>query len=123
MTQKLNFGEIWLADLNPKNGTELGKLSPVLIIQEQVLLDIMHPSTIIIPLTTNLIDDAEPLRLRINANNSLEKDSDLLIDQVRSIDNKRLKKGPLTKCNKQFMYKVHKSLLEVIGYKAEDIEE
>ena len=55
MTQKLNFGEIWLADLNPQKGIEPGKFRPVLIIQDQVLLDIFHPSTLIIPLTTNLV--------------------------------------------------------------------
>jgi mRNA interferase MazF len=59
-----------------------------------VLLDISHPSTIIVPLTTNLIEHAEPLRIRIDALLQLEKDSDLLIDQIRSIDNKRLVKGP-----------------------------
>jgi mRNA interferase MazF len=47
MTRKFNFGEVWLADLNPKVGTELGKLRPVLIIQNQILLEINHPSTLI----------------------------------------------------------------------------
>jgi mRNA interferase MazF len=60
-----NHGEIWLANLNPGCGTEPGKIRPVLILQNQALLDAQHPSTLIIPLTTNLIDDAEPLRLRI----------------------------------------------------------
>jgi mRNA interferase MazF len=122
MTQKLNFGEIWLADLSPKNGTEPGKLRPVLIIQDQVLLDIFHPSTIIIPLTTNIIDDAEPLRLRINAQKKLEKDSDLLIDQIRSIDNKRFVNGPLAKCDKVFMKRIFQALLEVIGYRVDNAE-
>jgi mRNA interferase MazF len=116
MTQKLSFGEIWLADLSPKNGTELGKLRPVLIIQDQVLLDIQHPSTIVIPLITNIIDDAEPLRLKINAQKKLEKDSDLLIDQIRSIDSKRFVKGPIAKCDETFMKKVFQALLEIIGY-------
>jgi mRNA interferase MazF len=123
MTLKLNFGEIWLADLNPKNGTEPGKLRPVLIIQDQTLLDIAHPSTLIIPLTTNLIDDVAPLRLRIKAHQSLEKDSDLLIDQIRAIDNKRLKKGPFTKCGREFMKKVHTAILEIISCKIEDLRE
>ena len=80
MTRKFNFGEVWLADLNPKVGTELGKLRPVLIIQNQILLEINHPSTLIIPLTTKLIDDTQPLRIRIKAQARLAKDSDLLID-------------------------------------------
>jgi len=115
MTQKFNFGEIWLADLNLKVGTELGKLRPVLIIQNQILLEINHPSTLIIPLTTKLIDDTEPLRIRIKAQARLAKNSDLLIDQIRAIDNKRLTTGPLMTCDNQFMKKVYKAISEVIG--------
>jgi mRNA interferase MazF len=123
MIQKLNFGEIWLADLNPQNGTEPGKFRPVLIIQDQVLLDIMHPSTLIVPLTTNLIEDSEPLRIRVKAYNQLEKDSDLLIDQIRAINNRRFKQGPFTKCDNIFMKKVHKAILEVISCKIENLQE
>ena len=46
-------GEIWLANLNPRRGTEPGKTRPVLIVQAQSLLDAVHPSTLVIPLTTN----------------------------------------------------------------------
>ena len=77
-------GEIWLANLNPGRGTEPGKTRPVLIVQSQALLDADHPSTLIIPLTTNLIEDAEPLRIRISALGQLRRDSDLLIDQLRA---------------------------------------
>ncbi|MCC8418076.1 MAG: type II toxin-antitoxin system PemK/MazF family toxin [Rickettsia endosymbiont of Glossina mortisans submortisans] len=115
MTLKINLGEIWLADLNPRVGSELGKTRPVLIIQDQVLLDTKHPSTLIVPLTTNLIDDAFPLRIRIKAHNKLERDSDLLIDQIRSIDNKRLILGPLTTCSPIIMQTIYKAILEVIG--------
>lgn len=122
MIQKLNFGEIWLADLNPTKGTEPGKFRPVLIIQDQVLLDICHPSTLIIPLTTNLIEDSEPLRIRVKAHNKLEKDSDLLIDQIRAIDNRCFKHGPLTKCDTVIMKKVHQAILEVISCRMEDLD-
>ena len=116
MILKPNFGEIWLANLNPQKGNEPGKTRPVLIVQSQVLLDVEHPSTLIIPITTNLIDNTAPLRLRINAGSHLEKDSDLLIDQLRAIDNKRLVKGPLMKCNLIFMKEVQKAILELIDY-------
>jgi len=88
-------GEIWLADLNPPHGTEPGKTRPVLILQSQALLDAQHPSTYIIPLTTKLVDDAEPLRLRIPPEGKRSRDSDLLMDQMRAIDNRRLMRGPL----------------------------
>jgi mRNA interferase MazF len=115
MTKTFKRGEIWLADLNPKIGTEPGKTRPVLIIQDQALLDAKHPSTLIIPLTTNLIEDVEPLRIRVTALGNLQKDSDLLIDQIRAIDNNRLSLGPLTICDKHFMKKVQMAIFEVLG--------
>lgn len=108
-----NRGEVWLANLNPGKGTEPGKVRPVLIVQCQELLDVGHPSTLIVPLTTNLIDNTEPLRLRIRAGERLDKDSDLLVDQVRAIDNKRLVNGPLRRCSPVTMARVDQCLKEV----------
>ena len=110
-----NRGEIWLANLNPGRGTEPGKIRPVLIIQCQELLEAFHPSTLIIPLTTNLIDAAEPLRLRIPAEENLSQDSDLLIDQIRAIDNKRLIDGPLLRCTPVLITEIEDCLSEVFG--------
>lgn len=110
-----NRGEIWLADLNPPHGTEPGKTRPVLILQSQALLDADHPSTYILPLTTKLIDDAEPLRIRVSAAGRLPKDSDLLIDQMRAIDNRRLVRGPLMRLPAAEMRRIVAALLEVLG--------
>lgn len=95
MAQKINHGETWLANFNPSHGTDSGKIKPVLVIQSQALLDCGSPTTIIIPLTTKLHDNAEPLPLRISAQKQLKEDSDLMLDQIRAIDNKRLVSGPL----------------------------
>jgi mRNA interferase MazF len=119
MTLKIKQGEIWIANLNPTRGTEAGKSRPVLIFQNQALLDAQHPSTLIIPLTTQLIDDTFPLRIRIKAKNKLEADSDLLIDQIRAIDNKRLVKGPLLQCGPLFMRQVFEAVQEVVGMESE----
>ena len=115
MTRKLEHGGVWLADLNPQRGTEPGKTRPVLIIQHQALLDTGHPSTLVIPLTTRLIEDAAPLRLRLSARERLERDSDLLIDQIRAIDNQRLIKGPLTILGAEDMSRIYLAILEVMG--------
>jgi mRNA interferase MazF len=104
-----------LADLNPRHGTEPGKVRPVLIVQNQALLDIDHPSTLVIPLTTNLVDDALPLRVRVKAQDRLEKDSDLLIDQFRSIDNARLTVGPLARVDANTLHLVAQALEQVLG--------
>lgn len=111
----LKRGEIWLADLNPPRGTEPGKTRPVLIVQSQALLDADHPSTYVIPLTTRLLDDAEPLRIRVPAAGQLHRDSDLLMDQLRAIDNRRLVTGPLLRLPPPTMKLVVRALAGLIG--------
>jgi mRNA interferase MazF len=76
-------GEVWLATLDLRRGTEPGKTRPVLIVQAQALLDADHPSTLVVPLTTHLVDDAEPLRVRVKPGGRLRRESDLLVDQMR----------------------------------------
>ena len=107
-------GEVWLADLNPRHGTEPGKTRPVLLVQPQALLDANHPSTLVVPLTTRLQDDAEPLRIRLPADGKLAKASDLLIDQLRAIDNHRLVKGPLSRLSHAQLHRVDQALAEVL---------
>ena len=97
-------------------GPNQGKFALLLIVQCQDLLDAHHPSTLIIPLTTNLIDDAEPLRVRIPAGKGLKKESDLLIDQLRAIDNKRLINRPLLNCPDSIMNLVDRCLIEILGF-------
>lgn len=83
--------EIWIADLNPQIGTETGKTRPVLVVQTNLLNKLPHPSTIICPITTNLKPDADILRVHLKKGEAnLSQDSDIMIDQIRAIDNKRL---------------------------------
>ena len=109
-----NRGEVWLANLNPRRGTEPGKTRPVLIVQAQALLDANHPSTLIIPLTTKLVEDAEPLRLRVAASGGLRHDSDLLIDQLRAIDHRRLVQGPPIRLPASLMHRIEYAVKEVL---------
>ena len=83
--------EIWIADLNPQIGTEPGKTRPVLIIQTNLLNKIPHPSTIVCPLTTNVKKDSEILRIHLKKGTAnLQQACDIMIDQVRAIDNNRI---------------------------------
>lgn len=89
---KIKQFEIWIADLNPRMGTETGKIRPVLIVQTD-LLNKEHPSTVICPITTNVKLDSEILRVHLKKSKfGLKEDCDIMIDQVRAIDNKRLMK-------------------------------
>jgi len=89
-------GGVYLANFNPSKGTEPGKIRPCIIMQSNLLNDAGHPSTTVLPLTTQLIEKAEPLRYRINSRDGLEFDSDVMLDQTRTIDNKRINNEPLT---------------------------
>jgi len=108
-------GQIYLANLNPGKGSEPGKTRPVLIVQNQTLIDAKHPSTLVIPLTTQLVDHAEPLRLRIPAEDKLNQTSDLLIDQLRAIDNRRLINELLLTCSSKFMQQLERCMMDVLG--------
>ena len=87
---KIKQFDIWIADLEPRLGTETGKPRPVLIVQTN-LLNNEHPSSVICPITTNVQKDSEILRVHIKKGTSnLKIESDIMIDQIRAIDNRRL---------------------------------
>jgi len=93
---KISQYDIWLADLNPTRGTEPGKTRPVVILQTDLLND-THLSTIVCPITSNVQTEIEILRVHLKKD-QLDQLSDVLVDQIRAIDNKRLitKLGELT---------------------------
>ncbi|MBI5166256.1 MAG: type II toxin-antitoxin system PemK/MazF family toxin [candidate division NC10 bacterium] len=81
---------VYLADLNPKIGTEPGKVRPVVVVQTD-LLNSTHPSTIICPITTNVQPEAQVLRVHLRKGEAgLKQRSDVMVDQLRAIDNRRL---------------------------------
>jgi mRNA interferase MazF len=91
--------EIWIADLNPQIGTEPGKTRPVLVVQTNLMNKIPHPSTIVCPITTNTEENSDILRVHLKKGMSnVSENCDIMLDQIRAIDNKRLikKMGSLT---------------------------
>ncbi len=83
--------EIWLADLNPSIGTEPGKTRPVLVVQTDLLNKIPYPSTLVCPITSRVARRSELLRVHLKKGMAnLHQDCDILMDQLRAIDNRRL---------------------------------
>src|SRR6266404_2717949 len=85
-------GEVWAADLNPRRGSEPGKIRPVVIVQSDLLNETDHPSTWILPCTTrlageNLLRVELPARMAGNA-----RACEVMIDQSRAIDRGRLRR-------------------------------
>lgn len=87
---KVKQYELWIADLNPRIGTETGKVRPVVIIQTD-LLNKSHPSTVVCPVTTNIQPESDILRVHLKRGTAnVKEDCDIMIDQIRAIDNSRL---------------------------------
>ena len=86
------YGRVYVADLNPRFGTEPGKVRPVVVVQTDAL-NRVHPSTIICPLTTRVAGFENPLRVALPKGIAgLKRASDVLVDQVKAIDNQRLRR-------------------------------
>jgi mRNA interferase MazF len=90
MTNPLKRGEIWLADLNPTQGSEQAGIRPVIIFQNDLVSE-FSTTTITIPLSTNQRRAALPICLSIEqGNGGLNQDSVALCFQMRVLDKTRL---------------------------------
>ncbi len=84
-------GEIYYADLSPVVGSEQGGVRPVLIVQNDV--GNRHSPTVIAAAITSQKDKTRlPTHIKVQAETcGLAKDSIVLLEQIRTIDKKRLK--------------------------------
>ena len=108
-------GGIYLANFNPSKGTEPGKIRPCLVMQSDLLNEAGHPSTTVLPLTTQLLDNTVPLRYRLTSRDLLQADSDIMLDQTRTIDNRRFKNDLLTVLTDKEMVEVETYWCIVLG--------
>ncbi len=111
-----NRGSIYLAKLYPSKGHEPGKTRPVLVLQTNMLNHIGHTTVIIVPLTTQLIEGAYPLRYSISGRDDLKEDSQLLCDQIRAIDVNRLISEPLATLSKYEMIEVEQQIQAILDF-------
>ena len=98
---ELNRGDIVIVNLYPKKGDEVGKIRPAVIISgndENSILD----TVILLPLSTDLIDDIFPYRLRIEKRDNLKEDSDILINQIRTLSKTRIKEKIAKLSNEEY---------------------
>ncbi len=108
-------GEIYLAKLNPQKGSEPGKIRPVIVYQTDFLNEVEHPTTIIIPITTKLIDKGYPLRYRISKREKLKNDSEAILDQIRAIDNSRIIGDKIAVLSEVELKNIDKQMVIVLG--------
>jgi mRNA interferase MazF len=108
-------GELWWADFGVPFGSEPGYKRPVLIIQNDFFNRSKINTTIVIPLTTNLILADAPGNILITKNESkLKKDSVITISQMEVIDRQRLIEK-ITKVDRAIMEKIENNIMFVLG--------
>lgn len=88
---ELRRGDIWIVNFDPTIGHEIKKTRPAIIIQNNVGNSI-GPITIVAPITSQKIDYIRPFDAFIKKTGGLDKDSKAVLNQIRSIDKRRLVK-------------------------------
>ncbi len=84
-------GDIYYADLSPVVGSEQGGIRPVLIVQNDVG-NKFSPTVIAAAITSQKDKTKLPTHIQVNADGcGLQKDSIVLLEQVRTIDKRRLR--------------------------------
>ncbi|MFY9429566.1 MAG: type II toxin-antitoxin system PemK/MazF family toxin [bacterium] len=84
-------GDIYYADLSPVVGSEQGGVRPVIVIQNDIG-NRYSPTTIVAAITSQIDKAKLPTHIEISANEfGLDKDSVILLEQIRTIDKRRLK--------------------------------
>ena len=111
-------GGIYLAKLYPSKGSEPGKTRPVLVLQSDMLNHVGHTTVIVVPLTTQLTESAYPLRYRVEKRDDLLKTSELLCDQIRAIDIRRLGSEKLASLSEKEMVEVEQQIQLILDFRS-----
>ena len=119
---KVKRAQVWEVDFEPQTHKEgPGKRGrPALIIQTNILNSAGHATTIVIPGTTKVYRDAHgdgyPLRVSVGKLGNMKQETDLLVDQIRTISNQRLLGDkPLTELSRTHMKRVEDALRILTG--------
>jgi mRNA interferase MazF len=119
-SSKFQRGQIWEVDLEPQSHKEEpGKRRrPALVVQTDLLNNSGHPTTIVVVGTSQTRRDKDyfPLRVALTSQAGLPLETDLLIDQVRAVSNRRIMGDePLTTLNTAQLKRVEDALKLLIG--------
>ncbi len=105
---EIKRGDVFFADLSPTVGSEQGGKRPVVVIQNNIG-NRFSPTVIVASVTTKLSKAKLPTHIEVTKEMGFEEDSLILLEQIRTIDKKRLTKQ-LTHLNESVMKKVNTAL-------------
>ena len=108
-------GEIWVARLSPSQSGEVGKIRPVLILQDDSLIQEGSETLIVLPLTSQVRPGIQHLRVTLSVRGRLLKESQVIVEKPMTLDSRRFGEGPLTALTNDEMTAVERGLLAVMG--------
>lgn len=110
-------GEVWVGNLNPARGGEVGKVRPVVILQADELLEVDTPLVVVLPLSSRADGPGASgfLHVPIPARDRLLMPSLVLVEQPRTLDRRRVVDGPLTTLTPSELRAVERILRRVLG--------
>lgn len=112
--QTVSRGDIFYANLNPVIGSEQGGVRPVLILQNDIG-NKYSPTTIVAAITSKIKKAKLPTHVELDSSNfDLEKDSVILLEQVRTIDKRRLKER-IARLDEETMREIDQALQISLG--------
>ena len=115
MDELIKRGEIYYADLSPVVGSEQGGVRPVLIIQNNVG-NKYSPTVIVSAITSQQSKTKLPTHIDLPSNQyNRPKDSVALLEQIRTLDKRRLK-GKVTELSQTKMKEVDRAILISLGF-------
>ena len=115
---EVHRGEVFYADLSPVVGSEQGGVRPVLIVQNEIG-NRHSPTVIAAAITSQRFKTSLPTHIRVNADGcGLAKDSIVLLEQVRTLDKKRLREK-MGNLGEQDMTRENRALSVSLGIGAE----
>lgn len=115
MEEQIKRGEIYYADLSPVVGSEQGGVRPVLILQNDIG-NKYSPTVIVSAITSQLTKAKLPTHIELPADlYNLPKDSVALLEQIRTLDKRRLQ-CKITSLSPSKMREVNKALLISLGF-------
>lgn len=115
MVGVIERGEVWVANLNPNRGAEVGKIRPVVVIQTNELSVEVTNTVIVLPTTTRSRPGLRRMRVSLPARGRLRLDCQVMVDQPRTLDRRRIGEGPLTKLTESEMAQIEESLQAMLG--------
>ena len=107
-------GEVWLVSFDPTQGAEIKKIRPALVLQNDIA-NRASPITIVAAITSQFDSELYPTEVLVRAREGgLSMDSVVLLNQIRSVDTKRLMRR-IGALKSETMMKVDRALAVSVG--------